>query len=67
MELELILTELHLFESSHLRQLYALSIILDNFLHCKVWSLCNQLFLQFSMDHFEAMHILVVDILKMSM
>ena len=25
-------------------------------MHCRVWSLCNQLFLQFSMDDFEAMH-----------
>ena len=30
---------------SHFRQL----------LHCRVWSLCNQLLLQFSMDHFETM------------
>ena len=56
MELELILTELQPFELSHLRQLYALKVILGNFLHCRVWSLCNQLFLQFSMDHFETMH-----------
>ena len=46
MELELILTELQPFELSHFRQL----------LHCRVWSLCNQLLLQFSMDHFETMH-----------
>ena len=56
MELELLLTELQPFELSHLRQLYALKVILGNSLHCKVWSLCNQLFLQFSMDHFEIMH-----------
>ena len=31
-------------------------VILGNFLHCRVWSLCNQLLLQFSMDHFETMH-----------
>ena len=37
---------------------YSLSnlVILGNFLHCGVWSLCNQLLLQFSMDHFETMH-----------
>ena len=37
---------------------YSLSnlVILGNFLHCRVWSLCNQLLLQFSMDHFETMH-----------
>ena len=29
---------------------------LGNFLLCRVWSLCNQLLLQFSMDHFETMH-----------
>ena len=46
MELELILTELQHFELSHL----------GNFLHCRVWSLCNQHPLQFSMDHFETMH-----------
>ena len=33
-----------------------LIVILGNFLHCRVWSLCNQLLLQFSMDHFETMH-----------
>ena len=31
-------------------------VILGNFLHCRVWSLYNQLLLQFSMDHFETMH-----------
>ena len=31
-------------------------VILGNFLHCRVWNLCNQLVLQFSMDHFETMH-----------
>ena len=31
-------------------------VILGNFLHCRVWSLCNQLLLQFSMDHFEIIH-----------
>ena len=31
-------------------------VILGNFLHCRVWSLCNQLLLQFSMHHFETMH-----------
>ena len=31
-------------------------VILGNFLHCRVWSLCNQLLLQFSMDHFETVH-----------
>ena len=31
-------------------------VILGNFLHCRVWSLCNQLLLQFSMDHFETIH-----------
>ena len=46
MELELILTELQPFELSHFRHF---------FLHCRVWSLCNQLLLQFSMDHFETM------------
>ena len=45
MELELIL------------QSYSLSnlVILGNVLHCQVWSLCNQLLLQFSMDHFETL------------
>ena len=47
MKLEQILTELQHIELSHFRQL---------FWHCRVWSLCNQLFLQFSMDHFEIMH-----------
>ena len=28
-------------------------MILGNFLHFRVWSLCIQLLLQFSMDHFE--------------
>ena len=56
MELELILTELQPFELSHLRHIYALKVILGNFLHCRLWSLCNQLFLQFSMDHLETMH-----------
>ena len=45
-EIDLILTELQPFELSHL----------GNFLHCRVWNLCNQLLLQFSMDHFETMH-----------
>ena len=45
MELELVLIELQSFE-----------LILGNFLHCRVWSLCNQLLLQFSMDHFETMY-----------
>ena len=31
-------------------------VILDNFLHRRVQSLCNQLLLQFCMDHFETMH-----------
>ena len=30
--------------------------ILGNVLHCMVWSLCNQLLLQFSVDHFETIH-----------
>ena len=42
MGLELILTELQPFEHSHFRQLFA-------------WSLCNQLLLQFSVDHFVTM------------
>ena len=39
-------------------QNYGLSIevILGNLLHCGIWSLCNQLLLQFSMDHFETLH-----------
>ena len=45
-ELKLILTELQPFELSHFRQLF----------DCRVWSLCNQPILQFSMDHFETMH-----------
>ena len=45
MELKLILTELQHIELSHL----------GNFLRCRVWSLCNQLLLQFSMDHFETL------------
>ena len=32
------------------------TVILGNILHCRVWSLCNQLPLQFSMDHFETLH-----------
>ena len=37
------------------RQNYSLLnlVVLSNFLHCRVWSLCNQLLLQFSVDHFE--------------
>ena len=35
---------------------YSLSNFLGNLLHCRVWSLCNQLLLQFSRDHFETMH-----------
>ena len=31
-------------------------VIFGNVLHCRVWSLCNQPLLQFSMDHFETMH-----------
>ena len=46
MELELILTELQPFKLCHFRIL----------LHCRVWSLCDQHLLQFSMDHFETMH-----------
>ena len=46
MGVESILTELQPFELSHFRQ----------FLDCMVRSLCNQLLLQFSMDHFETMH-----------
>ena len=46
MELELYLTEL---QPSNF-------VILENVLHCKVLSLCNQLLLQFSMDHFEILH-----------
>ena len=33
-----------------------LIVILGNLLQRRVWSLCNQLLLQFSMDHFETMH-----------
>ena len=38
-----------------IQQNYSLSnlVILGNILHYRVWSLCNQLLLQFSMDHFE--------------
>ena len=43
MELGLILTKLRPFELSHFR----------HFLHYRIWSLCNQLLLQFSMDLFE--------------
>ena len=46
MALELILTEdglLNLVSLCHL-------------LHCRVWNLCNQLLLQFSMDHFETIY-----------
>ena len=46
MELKSILTELQPLNLA----------ILGNFLHCRVWSLCNQLVLQFSMDHFETLH-----------
>ena len=46
MELELILTDLQPMDL----------VILGNLLHCRVWSLCNQLPLQFSMDHFETVH-----------
>ena len=42
-ELELILTELQ-------------PLILGNFMHCRVCSLCNQFLSQFSMDHFETIH-----------
>ena len=31
-------------------------VILGNFLQYRVWSLYNQLLLQFSMDHFETLH-----------
>ena len=41
MEIELILTGLHTFKFSHFGSF---------FLHCRVWRLCNQLLLQFSMD-----------------
>ena len=34
---------------------YRTLVILGNFLHCRVWSLCNQLLLQFSADHFETL------------
>ena len=47
MELELILTDLQPIE---------LKVLLGNFLHCPVWSLCNQLPSQFSIDHFETLH-----------
>ena len=46
MELELVLTEVQPLELSHFR----------HFLRCRVWSLCNELLLQFSMDHFEILH-----------
>ena len=40
MALDLILRELRPFEPCHFWQFF--------FLHCRVWSLCNQLLLQFS-------------------
>ena len=48
MELGFILTELQPFKLT--------VVILGNFLHCRMWSLCNQLLLQFSMDQFETLH-----------
>ena len=45
MELELIL-RLRPFKLSHFRQ----------FSHSRVWRLCNQLLIQFSMDLFETLH-----------
>ena len=42
MELELILTEVLLFKLSHFRHSF--------FLHSRVWSLCNLLLLQISVD-----------------
>ena len=45
MALDLILTEKRPSELSHFR----------HFLHCRVWSLCNQL-LQFSMDLYQTLH-----------
>ena len=44
-EQKLFLTELRPFQLSHF----------GNFLHSRVWSLCNQLLLQFSMDLFETL------------
>ena len=29
---------------------------LGNILHCRIWSLCNQLLLQFSIDHLETLY-----------
>ena len=46
MEIELILTDLQPIKLSHF----------GNFLHSRVWSLRNQHPLQFSMDHFKALH-----------
>ena len=56
-ELELILTELRSFKISHLDIF---------FLHSRIWSLCNQLLLQFSVDLLKHC-ILFVDVLKMCM
>ena len=46
MELKIILTELRLSNF----------VILSKFLHCRMWNLCNQILLQFSMDLFETIH-----------
>ena len=48
MALELILKELWPFKLSHFRNIF--------FLHSRVWSLCNEHLLQFSMDLFETFH-----------
>ena len=46
MEIKLILTELWPFKLSHFGQL----------LHYSVWSLCNHLLLQFSINQFQTLH-----------
>ena len=46
MEIKLILTELHFFKL----------VNLGCFLHCRVWSLCNQFIPPFAMNLFQTLH-----------
>ena len=55
MKMKLTFTELSSFKFSNFRQL-SCTVEYGDFLHYRLWKLCNKLLPQFSMDHFQTLY-----------
>ena len=55
MKMKSTLTELSTFKVSYFGQ-FSCTVEYGAFLHYRVWSLCNKLLPQFSMDHFQTLY-----------